>query len=391
MILKALIAKSRLSVLLAAVLASVGCASYGHSHYAPLNKSEAYYDYIQPSFSEYLDTTEAWLRANRSYITSEHEREIAMNMPFELSPERTTEKAILLVHGLGDSPYSFSDLGMALRNQGFYVQSLLLPGHGSKPRDLQLPNYTDWQTIVDHYANLLKQDYQEVWLGGFSTGGNLVTIHTIEQRGVDGLILFSPGFKSTAPVLEKFSRLASLFTDGYSAEERNIARYTSAPINGAIAYRDSAVQLRALIKENVVTVPTLIVMSEADSVVDSEAIEQMYKTRFENPRNQLIWYGENGASNPSITSLTMRLDAKRISTGSHMSPLFAPSNPYYGENGEHRMCMNSFDNKAITRCESGEEVWYSAWGFEEPGKIHARLTWNPYFTDLEETIKSLTR
>jgi len=72
-----------------------------------------------------------------------------------------------------------------------------------------------------------------------------------------------------------------------------------------------------------------------------------------------------------------------------MSPLFAPSNAYYGAQGEHRMCMNSFDDDAIARCERGEEVWFSAWGYEEQGKIHARLTWNPYFHELEGTMRSI--
>ena len=171
---------------LALVAASAGCVNLMHNSYAPLNQSEDYYDYIQPSFAEYLDATEAWLRANRTYITSDREREIALNMPFELWPEHPTDKAVLMVHGLGDSPFTFSDLANSLTSQGFYVQSLLLPGHGSKPEDLQLPSYNDWQTVVDHYANLLKQDYRKVWLAGFSTGGNLVTIHTIEHVALMG-------------------------------------------------------------------------------------------------------------------------------------------------------------------------------------------------------------
>ena len=256
-------------------------------------------------------------------------------------------------------------------------------------RTLKQATYNDWQTIVDHYANLLKQEYGEVWLGGFSTGGNLVTIHAIKQGGIDGLMLFAAGFQSRAPLLERLAPLASLFTDGYSAEERNIARYTSAPIQSAIAYSNSAVAVRELLNENLVSIPTLLVISEADSVVDPNAVDQLFGKAFTNNRNQLVWYGDSGPDFPRSSVLTMRLDSLRISTGSHMSPLFAPSNPYYGENGEHRMCMNSFDNKAITRCESGEEVWYSAWGFEEPGKIHARLTWNPHYTELEQSIANI--
>jgi len=372
------------------VLVSVitGCANSLHPASLPLNKSAQYYEFIQPTFSQYLESTEEWLAENRSFISSEHDKEIAMNMPFELSPSIPTDKAIILVHGLGDSPYSFSDLGPSLARQGFHVQTLLLPGHGSKPEDLTLPSYSDWQLIVDHYANLLKREYKEVWLGGFSTGANLVTIHALETGGIDGLLLFSPGFVSRAPILEKFAPLAALFYDGYTAEEKNIARYTSAPLNGAIAYTKSASRLRELLNKPV-PIRTLIAVSESDSVVDSVATQKLYEKYFTNPHNHLLWYGEKTFAAQAIESMTMRLDKMRVSTGSHMSPLFSPSNPYYGQLGERRMCMNSFDEDAKNQCEAGEEVWFSAWGYQEKGKIHARLTWNPYYKELEQSIHQL--
>ncbi|MCO7223260.1 carboxylesterase [Pleionea sp. CnH1-48] len=380
----------RIVLTLTLLIVNVGCSTLSNSH-APLFKSQQYYNYIQPSFAEYLKTTKTWLSSNRAYITSAHDKEVSMNMPFELTPEQPSSKAILLVHGLGDSPYSFSDLAVTLRAQGFHVRTLLLPGHGSKPDDLKLPGYNDWQTAVDHYANLMKQEFEQVWLGGFSTGANLVTIHAVKQGNIDGLLLFSPGFQSQAPFLEKLAPFVSLFTDGYTAKEHNIARYTSAPINGAIAYSDSAERLRDLLEQQKVTIPTLIVISEADSVVDPYAIKTLYEDNFTNPNSQLIWYGESTFKQPSIKTFTMKLDAHKISTGSHMSTLFAPHNTYYGQNGERKMCMNSFDDDASARCRAGEEVWYSAWGYEEEGKIHARLTWNPYYQNLVESIRELTQ
>lgn len=117
----------------------------------------------------------------------------------------------------------------------------------------------------------------------------------------------------------------------------------------------------------------------------------MYKQSFSNRNNQLIWYGESTFDSESIRTLKMHLDEVQISTGSHMSPLFAPNNPYYGQNGERRMCRNSFDDDAMALCEQGAPVWYSAWGYEEEGKIHARLTWNPYYDELEKSIHRLVR
>lgn len=376
----------RILAILTIIIATVGCSNSNFQSASPLNESDNYYNYIQPTYAQYLQESRVWLSKNRTYISEQHELELAMNMPFELSPVAPTDKAILLVHGLGDSPYSFSDLANTMRKQGFHVQALLLPGHGSKPSDLMLPNYSDWQQIVDHYANLLKQEYKHVWLGGFSTGGNLVTIHAIEQGNIDGLLLLSPGFQSRTPILEKLAPFASLFFDGYESQENNIARYTSAPINGAIAYSDSASKLRGLLQDHQVTIATLIAISEADSIIDPEAVSELYQEHFTNPNNQLVWYGEKPTKGSSIHSLPMHLDKLKISTGSHMSPIFSPTNRYYGKHGEKRMCMNSFSDEATEYCSNGGDVWYSAWGYEEEGKVHARLTWNPYYKDLEQRI-----
>ena len=378
-----------LKLLLAGLVFSLlGCVS---SEPTALNQSPNYYDYIQPSFDQYLEVTQEWLAENRSYIGENQDTELAMNMPFELFPSTETTKAVLLVHGLGDSPYSFSDLAPSLQQQGFYVQTLLLPGHGSKPEDLMLPSYQDWQTLVDHYAGLLKQEYDEVWLGGFSTGGNLVTIHAIEKGDIDGLLLFSPGFQSQAPYLERLAPLVSVFFDGYNTQEDNFARYNSAPLNGAIAYSKSAQKLRELLRVNKVAVPTLIVLSEADSIIDPEAVGNYYQQRFTHPNNQLLWYGESIDEKETFTVSSMKLESLRISTASHMSPLFAPTNPHYGQDSDYKMCMNSMNKEAVEYCEQGGEVWWSAWGYEEEGKVHARLTWNPYYHELENTMLDITR
>lgn len=379
----------RLGFLLLVTL-SASCSVLHEQPSTPLHQSTQYYNYLQSDFTSYVDVTNTWLKNNRSFISDNHSQELSMNAPFLLKHPNGSDKAALLVHGLADSPYSFSDIAQTLYLQGFDVHVLLLPGHGSKPDDLMLPNYQDWQTIVDHYALQLKHSYSHLWLGGFSTGGNLVTIHALEKDGIDGLLLFSPGFQSRTPVLEKLAPLAAVFTDGYRAKERNLARYTSAPLNGAIAYSQSASRLRKLIADKPVDIPTLITMSELDSVVDPEAIETLFQERFTHQASQLIWYGEKHSVDNRVIPLTMKLPQAQISSGSHMSPLFAPSNTYYGTHGQHRMCINGFDKQAVASCEAGANVWFAAWGYEEEGKIHARLTWNPYYAVLEKDIEQIT-
>ncbi|WP_409439034.1 alpha/beta hydrolase [Psychromonas sp. GE-S-Ul-11] len=378
------------TLIFAIISLTTGCVVFNSKPSVSLDQSEQYYPYIQPTFNQYLAETKTWLMAHRQFINADHTEELAMNMPFQLFPEQATDKAILLVHGLGDSPYSFSDLAVTLQSQGFYVQTLLLPGHGSKADDLKLATYADWQQIVDHYVELLKQDYKQVWLGGFSTGANLVTVNAIDHGGIAGLLLFSPGFESHMPILERLTPLLATVFDGWEGIEDNYVKYNSAPTLAGAAYADSAVVTRDKIDHNNITIPTLVVVSEADSVINSEATEERFHDSFTNPKNQLIWYGDKQQATDNVSVFPMHLDQYKISTASHMSPIFAPDNPYYGQYGEKIICENSFDNQAIEACKSGAEVWFSAWGYSQADRIYARLTWNPYYKELTESIKQIT-
>ncbi len=69
-----------------------------------------------------------------------------------------------------------------------------------------------------------------------------------------------------------------------------------------------------------------------------------------------------------------------------MSALFSQDNFYYGIHGEKKICMNNLSEEDAAYCAAGNPVWFSAWGYEEEGKVFARLTWNPYFADLEKQI-----
>lgn len=373
------------------LFALIGCATNNGSSES-LHQSGSYYNYIQPSFKRYVEVTHEWLKVNRAYISDQHQKELDMNMPYEKRPEHA-EKAILLVHGLGDSPYSFSDIANSLERRGFHVQVLLLPGHGSNPEHMHLPKYEDWQLMVNHYANLLKSNYEEVWLGGFSTGGNLVSIHALEYSGISGLMLFSPGFQTVTPLLEKFTPFVAMFWEGWSAKEDNFAKYNSAPLNGAIEYSRSASIFRKKIADKTLSIPTLMVISESDSVIDASKIKEYFNERFVHPENRLIWYGTESSDRDSRLTLAYSMEREdlKISTGSHMSPLFSPANPYYGKFGEKIICDNSFSSANIAACEQGHPLWFSAWGYSEGNKIFARLTWNPYFSELEDVMGKITQ
>ncbi|GAA0799632.1 hypothetical protein [Cupriavidus gilardii] len=124
-------------------------------------------------------------------------------------------------------------------------------------------------------------------------------------------------------------------------------------------------------------------------MVDSHYVRQVFGTRFTHPSSRLIWYGagEGNAGADAVVDASAgrvlvrpdRLPAERISQFSHMGVLFSDANPLYGRQGSLRLCLNGQEPAEYRRCVDGGEVWYSDWGYREPGKVHARLTYNPYF------------
>ena len=338
-------------------------------------------DYNQVDFDTYLQETQRWLRANRVFNSADEDKEITANLPYEIKPENPNGQGVLLVHGLADSPFSFIDIAKHLAQQGYLVRTVLLPGHGSKVGDLILPTLADWQGVVAHHTKLLKQDVDKVWLGGYSTGANLVVSQAINDDDIAGLLLFSPAFKPDS-FMVSLAPLASHFITWADRDpEDNYTRYNSLPMNAASIYYQTSQIVRDDLAKAQYNKPVFMMMSEGESVIDTQYAQDIFNQVMVNSNNKLVWEGEVQPADPRAISFSMDLPAQQISNGSHLSLLFSPQNPVYGRGGEIMICGNGQKEADEAKCQAGEAVWYSAYGYQESGKIHARLTWNPYFAE----------
>ncbi|WED28848.1 alpha/beta fold hydrolase [Vibrio sp. DW001] len=348
--------------------------------------SESLPSYSQSSFEQYIEETQSWLKDNRVFVTDDKDKEVAANAPYEIRPETPNGQAVLLVHGLGDSPYSFIDVAKHLAERGYVVRTVLLPGHGSKVGDLILPTLSDWQGVVDHHIGLLKQEYDSVWLGGYSTGANLVTSEAMSDPSIKGLLLFSPAFQPKSSVV-KYAEFASHFITWADQDpEDNYLRYNSVPMNGAAVYYQTSTAVRHDLEDAAYTKPVFVIMSEGDSVIDTQYVQATFANKMVNPNNRLIWQGETPLKDSRAIQLTMKLDTAQISNGSHMGLLFSPENPDYGILGDKRICSNGQTEEGEASCLNGGNVWFSAWGYRQEGKVYARLTYNPYFNQTMQII-----
>ena len=375
---------------------SSGCHS---SHSSQFSASEKQFPVgIQP-FSAYLEEVEAYLYQHRTFISDDKAKEVTMNMPFECGSQYT-ETGLLLVHGLGDSPFFFRDIASALCREGVHVRTILLPGHGSKPGDMLNVSYQQWQKETNHHITLFSRDVDNLYLGGFSTGANLTTIASFtmaDQLDIKGLVHFSPAYKSRFFVSRLAPYVDSLFPWPNVEEEDNPSRYNSTAMPGFAAYQESVNALQDLFsasasKQSKLNLPVFMVVAEKDSVVDTLTIAQQFKDNFTHPKKCLVWQGENEPDIPSNMRIvqTMKLPEQRISAASHMSTLFSANNSLYGTQSDFRICDNGQSDEKESRCIAGEEVWFGPWGYEpteeEKPHVYARLTYNPYFEKVIDQV-----
>lgn len=345
-------------------------------------------------FPQYLTEVRDWIAAERVFISANQTQELAMNMPFECASE-VTDKGVLLVHGLGDSPYFFRDVAQSLCDKGLRVRTILLPGHGTKPGDMLNVSYEMWQQETEFHLNLLAKEVDTLYAGGFSTGANLVTLAAAKRDDIAGLMLFSPAFKSRFFVSELAPYVDGLFPWPNVEQEDNPSRYNSTAMAGFAAYQESVNALQDVFDDTILQMPVIMVVAEKDSVVDTQLVAQQFTDNFASPAKCLLWQGEtvpiaqqNDSS--SLTLQTMQLPAQNIAAASHMSVLFSPDNPLYGTQSTFRICDNGQSEQKEALCRAGEEVWYGPWGYTDEQHVYARLTYNPYFNDMITQLLALT-
>jgi len=341
----------------------------------------------QKSFDAYRTDTLQWLRDHRDFQGSDPGAELTWNAPQEWRPTGEPRRGILLVHGLGDSPWSFHDIGGELAARGFLVRTVLLPGHGTQPADMLDVRMEDWRRVVDEQAAILRAEVGEIYLGGFSTGANLVLDYAYKHDDVAGLLLFSPAFQSSMTYdwltpLISWARPWLLAPDA-SRPQQSLVRYMTVPTNGFAQFYRSSRVARQDLERRTYDKPVFIAVAAHDSVLDTNYVLQTFQQRFTHPDSRLAWYGtlpDSAWDMKRVKARTDYLPELRISQFSHMGLLFSPDNALYGEHGSLRFCWNGQTEQATRACEQGETVWYSDWGYREADKMHARLTFNPYFS-----------
>lgn len=100
------------------------------------------------------------------------------------------EVGVLLVHGFTGSPREMLPVGEYLSQRGISAVCPLLPGHGTKPADLNSIPWRQWfDTVLDAH-DALSRRCSTVFAGGLSMGG-VLALHLAAHRPLAGVGAFA--------------------------------------------------------------------------------------------------------------------------------------------------------------------------------------------------------
>ena len=100
---------------------------------------------------------------------------------------------VLLIHGFTGSPASMRPWAEYLSQRGFTVRVPLLPGHGTKPEDLNEVKWEQWLAKAEDELNELYKTCTKVFICGLSMGG-AVTLYVASRNSqrLSGIVLVNP-------------------------------------------------------------------------------------------------------------------------------------------------------------------------------------------------------
>lgn len=235
------------------------------------------------------------------------------NRSFILKPDHKPLGAVVLLHGLTDSPYSLRHIALYYQKKGFVVVAIRMPAHGTTPSALVSVKWEDWLAatyLAVRTASSYIEKEQPLHIVGYSNGGALALMYTLDSidnsalAKPDQVILISPMIGVTS--FARFAGLAGLpaiFPPFAKAAwvniipEYNPFKYNSFPINGARQSYELTVALQkkvvSLEKQKLTKLPPILTfLSVVDSTVNTRSAIEFYNL-LPNHHHELVVFDVN--------------------------------------------------------------------------------------------------
>ncbi len=206
---------------------------------------------------------------------------------------------VLLIHGFTASPAEMHSLGAFLSENGLEVYGARLKGHGTSPCDLDSRTFKDWYQTALRGWEVLYRTCQDVFVIGFSMGGNLALM-LAEEKGneVAGVVTISAPLRIRnrnirfARLVHQVNRLVAglPYLDGVkrykqSEPEHPEINYRNIPISALGEFKQLMEETEKCLSE--IYAPALVVQGKDDPTVDPVSAGMILK-KLSSPHKQLV-------------------------------------------------------------------------------------------------------
>ena len=195
-------------------------------------------------------------------------------------PELTSGRkvGVLLSHGFTGSPYSIRPWAEFLAEQGYAVESPLLPGHGTTWRELNRHRFDDFYATITATFDKLKAENDVVVVGGLSMGGALTMRLACDRPDeIAGLVVVNPVLGTRRKDV-KLLPVVKWVVPAFPAIANDIKKpgmdehaYSRTPLKAIHSLFQAFPKLISDLSS--LKVPTLVFRAPEDHVVDSFSIE----------------------------------------------------------------------------------------------------------------------
>ncbi len=237
------------------------------------------------------------------------------NRSYLLAPVSKPVGAVVLLHGLTDSPYSLRHVARRYVQAGYVALAIRLPGHGTVPAGLSDVEWEQWMAatrLAVREARRLAPAPAPLHLVGFSNGGALAMKYALDALDdkslaqAERIVLFAPmigitslarfagvfGWPAFFPAFDKAAWLGLV-------PEFNPFKYNSFPVNGARQSSLVARRLQAQIDRRAEDgslqglPPVLTFQSVVDFTVSTRAIVNSLYARLPANGSELVLFDIN--------------------------------------------------------------------------------------------------
>lgn len=203
----------------------------------------------------------------------------------------TRPEAVLLFHGFTATSFEVRRLGETIHAAGFTAIGPLLPGHGTRPEDLNKVHWRQWIETAEAAYQALARDYRRVFVGGESNGGLIALYLAALHPEIAGVLAYAPALilpltvwqRLALPVIAPFiTGLPKGDLDG----DKTWQGYKVNPPKAVLQMMRLQAEMRRRLPE--IHQPVLVVQGRKDHAIDPHSAEVVYES-VASPDKALVW------------------------------------------------------------------------------------------------------